>query len=79
LSPETCSGGKLSTIEDQAKPTRMVNRWPTICSFFGLEGVGPLDDRMGALLPGKYDDRNRGVLKKIGMKGVEVCKGEFLG
>jgi len=78
LHPEKCGGGKLFNIADQSKPTRMVERWPAICSFFGLEGVGPVEEGKGALLPGEYVEKNRDVLEERGVKGVSVWKGSFL-
>lgn len=78
LHPDTCGGGKLFNIADQERPTSMKERWPKICEYFGLFGVGPTDEGKGALLPGKYLQANKEKLEEKGLKGVDVWKGDFL-
>ena len=80
LHPETCGGGNLFNIADQARPSRMSERWPAITKHFGLEGVGPLPDGDGkkALKPGEYIELHKDVLEKWGGKGSRVFKAEAL-
>lgn len=78
INPDKCGGGQVFNIADQAKPTRMAERWPAICSYFGLEGVAPLDEGKGSLLPGQYLQEHKSALEVKGLKGVDVWKGDFL-
>lgn len=69
--------GQIFNIADQAKPSSMVERWPALAAYFGLEGVGPSDDP-SVLKPGEYVAKHREVLEKNGIKGNPVFKGHFL-
>ena len=55
----------------------MVERWPAICAYFGLEGVDPDGDE-GRLKPGEYVAKHKDVLEKHGVRRKEVFKGHFL-
>ncbi|RDW60201.1 hypothetical protein BP5796_11807 [Coleophoma crateriformis] len=76
LNPQK-SSEQTFNIADQAKGESMQERWPALCSYFGLEGVPPSGSR-DALLPGAYVKAHRHELQKRGMKGTEVFKAEFL-
>lgn len=69
--------GQVYNIADQAKPESMAERWPAICSYFGLKGVGPTEDA-NALAPSEYVKRHQAVLKERGVKSNEVFKANFL-
>ena len=59
----------------------MSARWPALAKYFGLEGVGPVDDDDGkasVLKPGEYTEKHRRVLEERGVKGNEVFAAEFL-
>ncbi|KAI9844854.1 MAG: hypothetical protein M1830_007580, partial [Pleopsidium flavum] len=44
LHPEKTGRGQLFNIADEARPSRMSERWPALAKYFGLEGIGPVDD-----------------------------------
>lgn len=78
LHPEKCGGGQLFNIADQARPSRMSERWPAITKYFGLEGVGPVVDARDLLKPGEYIEKHKRVLGEWGGKGSRVFKAEYL-
>lgn len=55
----------------------MAERWPRICNYFGLEGVGPSEDP-STLRPGEYTKKHLHVLEELGLKANAVFKGDFL-
>ena len=79
LHPECCGGGELFNIADQARPSRMSERWPVIAGYFGLEGVGP-DVVVGkdVMKPGEYIEKHKLALEEWGGKGSTVFKAEAL-
>lgn len=42
LHPETCGDGQGFNVADTIKPVTWELKWPIICDYFGLKGVGPL-------------------------------------
>ena len=78
LHPEKCGGGQLFNIADQARPSRMSERWPAITKWFGLEGVWPDVNAEDALKPGEYMEKHKRVLEEQGGKGSRVFKAEYL-
>ena len=79
LHPETCGGGQLFNIADQARPSRMSERWPAIANYFGLEGVGPpVDGGKDVLKPGAYIEKHQRALDEWGGKSSRVFKAEAL-
>ena len=77
LHPEKTGGGQLFNIADQAKPSSMSERWPTLAKYFGLEGTGPSDDP-NTLRPGEYITKHQHVLEKPGCKTNIVFQARFL-
>ena len=77
LHPGNSVNGQMFNIADQAKPSRMTERWPALASYFELEGTGPVDDS-DLLKPSEYIKKHQAILEKKGLKGTEVFKGEFL-
>lgn len=77
LHPEKTGGGQLFNIADRAKPSSMSERWPSLAKYFGLEGIGPVDDPH-ALKPGEYITKHQHVLEKLGIKSNKVFQSGFL-
>jgi len=55
----------------------MTERWPALAHYFGLDGIGPVDDST-VLKPGEYTQKHRKVMEEHGVKANEVFKGHFL-
>ncbi|KAL3417633.1 sirq protein [Phlyctema vagabunda] len=78
LHPER-TGGQVFNIADQAKPSTMEDRWPALCRYFGVEGIGPsIDPANPSLVPGDYLQKHKNVLEERGIKGSQVFRSEFL-
>ncbi len=71
------TGGQLFNVADQAAPASMEQRWPEICTYFGLEGVGP-EDSKEVLKPSEYLKKHKAFLHARGIKPDLVSQGEFL-
>ncbi|KAL8775102.1 MAG: hypothetical protein Q9209_000581, partial [Squamulea sp. 1 TL-2023] len=79
LHPAEAGGGQIFNIADQAKPESMQTRWPKLAAYFGLEGVAPVEDGEGDVMtPSEYIRKHQGEAEKMGVKGSEVFKGQFL-
>jgi hypothetical protein len=71
-------------VADSSTPSSWSKRWPVICSWFGLKGVGPPEDGSPAPQPGAYINEHRAEWKalaaKHGLKGgvmdVELGEGK---
>lgn len=44
LHPETCGDGRLFNIADNEKPCTFGEIWPRLAGWFGLTGVGPVEN-----------------------------------
>lgn len=64
LHPEVAGGGKAFNVVDRSQPSSWSIKWPIICSFFGLKGMGPQSD---APQPSAYIQQHR-------EKWVELAK-----
>ena len=53
LHPEKAGGGQGFNVADNSKPSSWADKWPVICEFFGLKGVGPPAGGSGPQ-PGEY-------------------------
>ena len=53
LHPETCGNGQAFNTADNAKASSWSVKWPVICEYFGLKGVGPPPGGSGPQ-PGDY-------------------------
>lgn len=69
--------GQVFNIVDAARPSRMSEQWPCLAQYFGLKGVGPVDDAT-ALKPGDYVKKHHHVFEEHGIKASRVFKGERL-
>jgi hypothetical protein len=56
LHAEVAGGGKAFNVADRTAPSSWSVKWPVICSFFALQGVGPAED---APQPGAYIQQHR--------------------
>jgi hypothetical protein len=74
LHPEVTSGQRYN-IGDSAKPSTWSVKWPIICEYFGLKGVGPPKGGSGPL-PSKYMAEHvsdwHDLEKKYGLKTGRV-------
>ncbi|KAJ9661101.1 hypothetical protein H2201_006651 [Coniosporium apollinis] len=77
LHPDKAGCGRIFNIADQARPSRMSERWPALAKYFGLEGIGPVDDP-NVLKPGEFVKKHQCVLEEHGMKSNQVFKADFL-
>jgi len=77
LHPEKAGGGQLFNVADEARPSRMSERWPALAKYFGLEGIGPVDD-LNVLKPGEYTKKHQHVLEEHCNKSNKVFKADFL-
>ena len=77
LHPENCGNGQMFNIADQAKPSRMSERWPALAGYFGLEGIGP-SDNSDLLKPSEYVEKHLAIFWKQGLRENKIFKGKFL-
>ena len=70
LHPEKAGGGQLFNFAS------MIERWPAVAKYFGLEGIGPADDHV--LKTGGYIKKHQHILAEHCSKSVQVFKSEFL-
>ncbi|KAL4937713.1 hypothetical protein BDV06DRAFT_226684 [Aspergillus oleicola] len=69
LNPDMC-GGKVINMLDNDTPVSASDLWPRIAAWFGLRGVGPVENA-NALKPGEYIDKFRHLFADNGRpKGV---------
>ncbi|KAL4955808.1 hypothetical protein BDW69DRAFT_108103 [Aspergillus filifer] len=69
LNPSTC-GGKVINMLDNDTPVSARDLWPGIAAWFGLRGVGPVEDA-NSMKPGEYINSHRHLFKENGKsKGV---------
>jgi hypothetical protein len=69
--PGIC-GGKVVNMMDTETPTTYRQLWPVITGFFGLEGVGPDNDKE-RLKPGEYVAKYRHLFEKSGRPKAVTC------
>ena len=55
-------------VADSSTPSSWSKRWPVICSWFGLKGVGPPEDGSPAPQPGAYINEHRAEWKALAAK-----------
>ncbi|EON67348.1 hypothetical protein W97_06601 [Coniosporium apollinis CBS 100218] len=48
------TGGQAFNVADNARPSSWSEKWPVICEFFGLKGVGPPPNGGSGPQPGEY-------------------------
>lgn len=77
LHPNKTGGGQVFNIADEARPSRMSERWPALANYFGLEGTGPMDDP-NTLKPGDYIKKHQHVLEEHAARRNKVFKADFL-
>lgn len=67
-------------MADTARPSSKIERWPAIAAYFGLEGVGPVENDPNVLKPGAYIKKHQHVLEEAqhGNKSTLVFKPDFL-
>ncbi len=78
------TGGRSFNVAGNDNPSSWSKRWPVICEWFGLKGVGPLDDGSEAPQPPAYIKEHgaewQALVKKHGMKSgvmdVELGEGK---
>jgi len=81
LHPETCGGGHLFNVADNETPCKFGEMWPRLASWFGLVGVGPVEDSQAldntlkagempgntkSLTPGEYFDAHKDTFAELG-------------
>ncbi|KAF4969098.1 hypothetical protein FZEAL_10292 [Fusarium zealandicum] len=81
LHPEQ-SGGQRFNAADSSKPSSWSEKWPVICEYFGLKGVGPAADG-SAPEPTQYlaehADKWQEMERKYGLVTGRVGNGRSLG
>lgn len=75
LKSESCGNGERYNTADNAKPSSWSAKWPIICEFFGLKGVGPPEGGSGPQ-PGDFVQAHltewEKMAKEHGLKGGRV-------
>ncbi|KAL3470498.1 hypothetical protein BJX99DRAFT_48387 [Aspergillus californicus] len=71
LHAEKC-GGKVVNMLDTDGPISASDIWPGIAAWFGLKGVGPVEDQ-AALLPGEYIAKHRHIFAEQGKPKALSC------
>lgn len=80
FNPNTCGQGNLFNIADHEIPCKYGELWPKLAAWFGLEGVGPVEDsepvntlKVGelpgstaSLLPGEYISKYKDIFSRCG-------------
>lgn len=77
LHSEKTGAEPLFNIADEARPSRMSERWPALAKYFKLEGMGPVDDP-SVLRPGEYIKKHQHVLAEHGIRQNMVFQTDFL-
>lgn len=77
LHPDAAGNSKLYNIGDASKPASMSERWPFICSLFGLIGIPPMEksDAAFTLPPSfihQHADAVGGLAKEKGVRLQEI-------
>ncbi|KAL8804545.1 MAG: hypothetical protein Q9200_005782 [Gallowayella weberi] len=82
LHPVQSGGGQIFNVADQAEPQSMRERWPRLAAYFGLEGIGPVEEgaqgEQTLLKPSEYITKYQREAEKRGVKSSPVFKGQFL-
>jgi hypothetical protein len=77
LCPDKAGGGQVFNVANQAMPSRVSERWPALANYFGLKGIGPVDD-VGMLKLREYIQKHRDILQERGVATSEVLNAGFL-
>jgi hypothetical protein len=78
LYPEKLKG-KIVNVADSSTPGCMRERWPRICEWFELKGVGPREGASVAdLKPSTFVGQHQRTLEEAGAKGVSIWNAEQL-
>lgn len=74
LHPDAAGNSELYNIGDSSKPANMAERWPFICSLFGLVGVPPIEKLDPKFrLPVSFVEDHSDMVKRLSKeKGVEL-------
>jgi hypothetical protein len=67
LNPESCGHGNRFNVADNAQPSSWSKKWPIICDYFGLKGVGSPKGGSGPQ-PGEYISQHLEEWKKMEME-----------
>ncbi|CAI7597740.1 unnamed protein product [Penicillium pancosmium] len=85
LNPATCGQGNLFNIADHQKPCTYGELWPKLAEWFGLKGVGPVDesqsnlntlkvgelpDSTASLPPGEYISSHKQIFLRHGCENA---------
>ncbi|RAH74695.1 uncharacterized protein BO66DRAFT_433804 [Aspergillus aculeatinus CBS 121060] len=65
LHPEESGNGRLFNTADTVRPTTWAERWPILCEYFGLHGVGPNGGDGPGPDPGQFFVENRAVWVEV--------------
>ncbi|KAI0161796.1 hypothetical protein GGR52DRAFT_561154 [Hypoxylon sp. FL1284] len=66
LHPEVAGNSEVYNIGDAIKPASMAERWPVMCSLFGLVGLPPLDKSdPAAMLPVTFVKEHPEAVKQL--------------
>ncbi|KAK3116446.1 hypothetical protein LTR53_003172 [Teratosphaeriaceae sp. CCFEE 6253] len=75
LHPRECGRGQAFNVADHREPSSWEAKWPVICEFFGLKGVGPPEGGAGpqplAYLADHIEEW-KGMEKRYGLVGGRV-------
>ncbi|KAF3004580.1 hypothetical protein E8E14_005571 [Neopestalotiopsis sp. 37M] len=83
LHPDIGGNSEVYNIGDASQPASMVDRWPVMCSLFGLVGIPPVEKSDPAfVLPAKFVQEHPGAVEQLkeehGVTLQEVALEDFL-
>lgn len=71
LHPEAAGGGRAFNVADRSAPSSWSVKWPIICSYFGLNGTGPV---AGSIPPGQFMTGNKHIWDALAQEH-NLCSG----
>ncbi|CAK7221530.1 hypothetical protein SBRCBS47491_004556 [Sporothrix bragantina] len=62
LRPHAAGEGRAFNVADRVRPSSWSVKWPVICSFFSLKGVGPTENSVS---PSEFMEKNAGIWQRL--------------
>lgn len=83
LHPDSAGNSNLYNIADETQPRSFAERWPYLCSLFGLEGIAPVDSSSPEYITpnrfsNKYPDQVKLLKVEKGVTRQDVASEEGL-
>lgn len=75
LHPASCGNGEIFNLADSETPSTMAGHWPRLCTYFGVQGVPPMEKMVSV---SAFNVENAHLLDKHGLKQNPVFKAPWL-